>query len=96
MPSNPTLPSVAIPAKQWTTVYTAWNVLPHQAVSLRTTDKSRFAYRIYGAGFPFYIKVTRNPGFAEPLVGWCGAYCQLQVRTPTGANFVISPFLLTD
>ena len=91
MPDNAPVPGTAIPPKQWTTVYTYWNVLPTQYVTLRNTDGSRFAYRIYGAAIPFYIKVTRNPGFAEPWVGWCGTYCQLQIRSPSGATFTVAP-----
>ena len=91
MPSPPTIPTITIQAKTWTTVFEYWNVLPWQTVAIRTVDRSRFAYRIYGAGIPFYIKQTRNPGFAEPKIGWCGAYCRLQVRHRKGADFQIAP-----
>ncbi len=80
---------VWVPAKTWTKVFTYWNPLPTQSVTLRTEDHSRFAYKVYGAGPPFYIKITGNPGIAEPRVGWCGAYCEIKVRTKTGANFSV-------
>ncbi len=94
--SSPPVPSVAIPAKKWTTVWQGWSVIPAQAINIRTTNDSKFAYRCYGTGFPWYFKITGNPGFAEQWLGWCALYGEVQVRTNTGANFVISPFLFSD
>ena len=82
---------INVAPRTWTTVYTLVNVMPWQGLVIATQDRSRFAYKIYGAGIPFYVKKTHNPGFSKVFLGWCGVYAKVKVRTNYGATFEVTP-----